>query len=58
MTVNGVRVVVTLSSGGSLSFARTDGGASLESRKAAPDDPAPKITRGEVKGGSRFVEEK
>jgi hypothetical protein len=42
------RVAVTLTAGGSLSFAAIDGPSRLEFTKADPDDPEPVVSRGKV----------
>ncbi len=51
----GARVVITLTEGGSLRFRSISGGAHVHYRKAKPDDPAPKIDRGRVTAGGKFV---
>jgi hypothetical protein len=44
----GTRAVVTLTSGGELTFAAVGGPSRLEYRRANPADPAPKLTAGRV----------
>ena len=51
----GARVMVTLTEGGSLRFSMIAGGAHVHYRKAKPGDPDPKIDRGEVTAGGKFV---
>ena len=50
----GARVMVTLTEGGSLRFARVAGGAHVHYRTAKPGDPDPKIERGQVTAGGKF----
>lgn len=53
----GARVEVTLTAGGSLSFAEVNDGARLAWRKERPDDPAPAIRPGKVGPGARFEQQ-
>ena len=52
----GSRVLVTLTEGGSLRFSMIAGGARVQYRKAKPEDPEPRIDRGRVIAGGKFLQ--
>lgn len=51
----GAKVNVTLTAGGSLKLTRSEEGATITYKKAAPTDPAPTIEKGELHGGAKVV---
>ena len=51
----GAKVNVTLTASGSLKLTRSEEGATVTYKKAAPTDPAPTIEKGELHGGAKVV---
>ena len=51
----GAKVNVTLTASGSLKLTRSEEGATVTYKKAAPTDPAPTIEKGELHGGAKVI---